>query len=304
MSRRSVLMAIGLLTLLAGWTPSSPARAQNVVVFVNGEPITAIDIEQRAKLIMLSTRKKPSRDEARDELINDKLKLKEAKKFGLELKQSDVDSAYASMATRMNLTAEKLDRQLESSGIRPETLKSRIKADFVWNQLVRGRFQQNLIVGERDLAAAAGTEGASEENFEYQLRPIVLVVPRGSAAAAVDARRREAEALRERAQSCNDAVEMARALRGVAVREMVTKVSADLPPNHRAVLDKTPVGKMTPPEVTRQGVEMVALCARQATTADTPKKREAREKLFAQKFEKQSKAYLADIRKSALIEFR
>ncbi len=304
MSRRSVLMAIGLLTLLAGWTPSSRALAQNVVVFVNGEPITAIDIEQRAKLIMLSTRKKPSRDEARDELINDKLKLKEAKKFGLELKQSDVDSAYASMATRMNLTAEKLDRQLESSGIRPETLKSRIKADFVWNQLVRGRFQQNLIVGERDLAAAAGTEGASEENFEYQLRPIVLVVPRGSAAAAVDARRREAEALRERAQSCNDAVEMARALRGVAVREMVTKVSADLPPNHRAVLDKTPVGKMTPPEVTRQGVEMVALCARQATTADTPKKREAREKLFAQKFEKQSKAYLADIRKSALIEFR
>lgn len=304
MSRRSVLMAIGLLALLAGWTPSSRALAQNVVVFVNGEPITAIDIEQRAKLIMLSTRKKPSRDEARDELINDKLKLKEAKKFGLELKQSDVDSAYASMATRMNLTAEKLDRQLESSGIRPETLKSRIKADFVWNQLVRGRFQQNLIVGERDLAAAASTEGASEENFEYQLRPIVLVVPRGSAAAAVDARRREAEALRERAQSCNDAVEMARALRGVAVREMVTKVSADLPPNHRAVLDKTPVGKMTPPEVTRQGVEMVALCARQATTADTPKKREAREKLFAQKFEKQSKAYLADIRKSALIEFR
>lgn len=304
MSRRSVLLAFAVLTLLAGWTPSSPARAQNVVVFVNGEPITAIDIEQRAKLITLSTRRKPSRDEARDELINDKLKLKEAKKFGLDPKPAEVDAAYAGMASRMNLTAERLDRQLESSGIRPETLKARIKADFVWNQLVRGRFQQNLIVGERDLAAATGSEGAGEENFEYQLRPIVLLVPRGSPPGAADARRREAESLRERAQSCNEAVEMARALRNVAVRDMVTKVSADLPPNHRAVLDKTQVGKMTPPELNRHGVEVVALCSRQPTTADTPKKREAREKLFAQKFEKQSKAYLADIRKSALIEYR
>ncbi|MFZ1171520.1 MAG: peptidylprolyl isomerase, partial [Bradyrhizobium sp.] len=35
-------------------TPS-PARAQQVVVMVNGEPITNFDIEQRSKLTMLST---------------------------------------------------------------------------------------------------------------------------------------------------------------------------------------------------------------------------------------------------------
>lgn len=304
MSRRSAFLAIGLLALLAAWTQAPDALAQNVVVFVNGEPITSIDIEQRTKLITISSRRRPSRDEVRDELIDDKLKIKEAKKFGLDPKPSDVEAAYASMASRMHLTPEQFNRQLESSGIRPETLKARIKADFVWTQLVRGRFQQNLIVGERDLLAATGSDGKSEENFEYQLRPIVLLVPRGSPSAAVEARRREAEALRERVQSCNEAVEMFRTLRNVAVREMVTKVSADLPPNHRAILDKTPVGKLTPPEITRQGVEVVALCARQVTTADTPQKREAREKLFAQKFEKQAKAYLAEIRKSAMIDHR
>jgi peptidyl-prolyl cis-trans isomerase SurA len=70
------------------------------------------------------------------------------------------------------------------------------------------------------------------------------------------------------------------------------------------MLDKTPVGHLTAPEVTRQGVEMVALCERKASTADTPKEREIRDKLYAQKFEAKSKSYLEDLRKAAMIEYR
>ena len=37
---------------------------------------------------------------------------------------------------------------------------------------------------------------------------------------------------------------------------------------------------------------------------DTPKKKEIREKMFADKYEKRSKSYLEDIRRSAMIEYR
>ena len=47
---------------------------------------------------------------------------------------------------------------------------------------------------------------------------------------------------------------------------------------------------------------MVALCGRKPTTVDTPKKREVRDKMFSDKFEKKSKAYLEEIRKAAMIE--
>ena len=40
------------------------------------------------------------------------------------------------------------------------------------------------------------------------------------------------------------------------------------------------------------------------TTIDTPKKREIRDKMFAQKYEATSKAYLQEIRKAAMIEYR
>jgi peptidyl-prolyl cis-trans isomerase SurA len=70
------------------------------------------------------------------------------------------------------------------------------------------------------------------------------------------------------------------------------------------MLDKTPMGHLTEPEVTKQGVEMVALCDRKPTTIDTPKKKEIRDKMFAEKYETKSKAYLQELRKAAMIEYR
>ena len=95
-----------------------------------------------------------------------------------------------------------------------------------------------------------------------------------------------------------------KSMQNAAIREPVTKTSADIPLVLRELLDKTPVGHLTPPEVTKQGVEMVALCARNPTKIDTPKKKEIRDKMFVQKYEAKSKSYLQDIRKAAMIECR
>ena len=290
--------------MLAG--SASPLRAQSVACMVNGEPITTLDIEQRTKLNFLTTRKKMPRQEVLDELTNEKVKLKEAKRFGVDPSASDVDQAYAGMSQRMRLSPEQLTKSLESQGVRPETLKARLKAEMVWGSLVRGRFKESLQVGEKDVADAAqqGGESTQADAFEYKLRPIVLIVPRGSAPAAMDLRRKEAESLRERVQSCDQANSYFRSMQNAAIRDTITKTSADIPGPLRELLDKTPIGHLTPPEITKQGVEMVALCERKPTKVDTPKKREIREKMFAQKYETKQKAYLNDLRKAAMIECR
>lgn len=290
--------------MLAG--SALPLRAQSVACMVGGEPITSLDIEQRTKLIFLTTRKQTPRQEVIDELINEKVKIKEAKRFGVDPSASDIDQAFAGMGQRMRLSPEQLTKSLESQGVRPETLKARLRADMVWGSLVRGRFKESLQVGEKDVAAAAQESGEATQTdaFEYKLRPIVLIVPRGSASAAIDQRRKEAESLRERVQTCEQANNYFKSMQNAAIRDTITKTSADIPGPLRELLDKTPIGHLTPPEITRQGVEMVALCERKPTKVDTPKKREIREKMFAQKYEAKSKAYLNDIRKAAMIECR
>jgi peptidyl-prolyl cis-trans isomerase SurA len=301
------------LTLMASATPS---YAQSVAVMVNGEPITNFDIEQRTKLDFLSTHKQPTRQEVIEELIDQKVKIKEAKQFGVDPSSSDIDASFAEMSTRMRITPDQLSKSLESQGIRPDTLKQRIKADMVWAGLVRGRYKESLQVGERDVNAAAQTQGpqgdAGEnkddkqqvESFEYKMQPIVLIVPRGSSPSAIELRRKDAETLRARVQTCDEANSYFKSMQNAAIRETVTKTSADIPAALRQVLDSTPIGHLTPPEVTKQGIEMVALCGRKPTTVDTPQKKAIREKMFAEKFEAKSKAYLAQIRKAAMIEYR
>ena len=302
---RGALLTFAALSLLVAGIGG--ARAQNAVVVVNGDPITAFDIDQRMKLNALSGGGKAvSRQDVVEELINDRVKIKEAKKFNVDLTPGEVDAQYATMGARMRLDTEQLTKLLQSRGIRPETLKARLKADYVWSQIVRGRYGQNLMVGEKDVDSIIKLKGdgkESSDSFEYKMRPVVLIMPRGSSQASLEARRKEAETLRSRIQSCDQAERYFRSLRNGVVKELIVKTSADIPAPLRGVLDKTPVGQLTPPEVTRQGVEMVALCSREPTT-DTPEKREAREKLFAQKYEAQSKKYLRDVRRSSMIEYR
>jgi peptidyl-prolyl cis-trans isomerase SurA len=300
-------LILGCAAALILMACGSPLHAQTVAVMVNGEPITHYDIDQRTKLNFLTTHKPAVRQQIIDELIDEKVKIREGKKYGVDPSASDVDQSFTAMSTRMRTTPELLAKSLESQGIRPDTLKARMKAEMVWTSLIRGRYKESLQVGEKDVAAAVqanGDEKVQTESFEYQMRPIVLIVPKGSAPAAVEARVKEAEALRSRVQTCDEANSFFKSMPNAAIRETVTRTSADIPAVLREGLDKTPIGHLTAPEVTKQGVEMVALCGRKATTVDTPKKREVRDKMYAEKYEAKSKAYLQEVRKAAMIEYR
>jgi peptidyl-prolyl cis-trans isomerase SurA len=299
---RSLTWAMGVLVL--GLLFPATSQAQHVVVLVNGEPITALDIEQRAKLDQLSTHKMPARQDVIEELIIEKLKIREGKKWGLEVSDNEVDTALSSMAGRMRMNAEQLGKELAKSGVNVATLKHRIKADIVWPQLVRGRYQASLQIGEKDLVASTESK-ADEVGYDYYLRPILFLIPAGSPEGFIEARRREAESLRARFQGCDEGLTLVRALKDVAVREQVIRSSADIPPELRKILEGIEVGKLSPPELTKFGIEMHAICAKKESSAENmPGKRKARESVISERYEQRSKQYLNEIRRGAMLEYK
>src|SRR5258707_11179406 len=92
----AIFLAICLAIFLAACV--QPLHAQTVAVMVNGEPITDYDIEQRTKLDFLTTHKAASRQDVVNELIDEKVKIKEAKKYGVDPGVSDIDQAYGGMS--------------------------------------------------------------------------------------------------------------------------------------------------------------------------------------------------------------
>jgi peptidyl-prolyl cis-trans isomerase SurA len=300
--------ALVVACLIAAAAASSTARAQQVVLIVNGDVITAYDIEQRMKFVQLSTRKPGVRSEVIDDLIDDKLKVQFGRRYKIEIPDSDVDAQFADMGHRMHMTSEQLTQALAQGGVDSSTLKAKIRSDTVWQNIVRGKYQGDLQIREKDVLAALQGDKPSDQpdekaqvGYEYRLRPILFLVPHG-AAQLTEARQKDAEALRGRFTDCDTGLKYARTLRDVAVRDVIVKSSSDLPQVLRDVLDKTEIGHLTAPEVTPQGVELFALCERKETKEDTPEKRQAREKIFSEKFQAKAKQLLRELRKQAMIE--
>jgi peptidyl-prolyl cis-trans isomerase SurA len=298
-------ISVAIACMFAALTVSNLARAQQVALIVNGDVITTYDIEQRMKFVQLATRKPAVRNEVVEELIDEKLKVQIGQRYKIEIPDNEVDASYAEMAHRMNnMTPQQLTQVLAQSGVDAATLKARIRADTIWQNIVRGKFQGDLQVRETDILAVLQTEKKDEKDqigYVYRLRPILFLVPKGASELA-DARRKDAEALRSRFTDCDGGLKFARTLRDVAVRDVIVKSSSDLLPALREILDKTELGHLTAPEVTPQGIQLFALCERKETTEDTPQKRQARDKLFGEKFQVKAKRYLQELRKQAMIE--
>jgi len=299
------------MAVLAGaaFLGTAPAGAQNVVLMVNGEPVTNLDIEQMTRYGAKLQQKSLSRQDAINEIIDDKVKIKEGKKYGIDLTFSNVEELYNEWATQRRMTTEIATRQLEAIGLRPETLKNRLKAEQVWGNLVRGRYKEELTVSDRDILQAMGSEGGSMqvEGNEYKYQQVVLLVPRGAGEAYAATRRKEAESYRNRVQSCEEANALFRSTPNATIGDVQTKTSSDFPSALSAlvrILDTTPIGHLTAPDVTRQGISMFVICARTPTRIDTPKKRELRNKLLTEKYMRISNRYLRELRNAAMIEKR
>jgi peptidyl-prolyl cis-trans isomerase SurA len=299
--------AVAVLAASAMLATPRAASAQQVVAFVNGQPITALDIEHRAKFLQMSGKKVPTRKEVMDGLIDEILEITEAKRYGLDIPDAQVEESYNLVASRMGMDAQKLTQVLVAGGASDDTLKRRLRAQVAWTNLVRGRFKASLEIRDKDVEAQLQLHKADdkvETGYEYIMRPVVFIVPRGSADAAYEARKREAEALRARFVSCNDGITFARALPDVAVRDQVSKYSADLAQQIRQILDGTAIGHLTPPEQTAEGIQMFAVCAKKETKSETPEMKEIRDQMFQQKFGAQAKRYLDTLRRQAMIEYK
>jgi peptidyl-prolyl cis-trans isomerase SurA len=294
---------------LAWVAVSSDAAAQQVIVVVNGDPITTFDVEQRTRFLQLANKNKtPMRQEVIDELIDERLKLQLQKRFDFSGSSLDneANNAFNRMAQGMRQTPKEFTAQLANAGVQPGTLKSRIKAEIIWTQVIRGKFQSNFQFNDNEILKELETGKQEDQSgYDYTLRPILFVARRGSPQATIEARRREAEALRGRFQNCQEGILFARTLSEVVVLDQLTRSSADLPPPLRDILEKTEVGRLTQPELTPQGIELYALCSKKQSSADnTPGKRAARDELYSKQFQVKSKQYLKELRAQAYIVYK
>ncbi len=167
---------------------AAPAEAQNLFaprVYVNEQAITEYEVLQRARFMQVLNAPGDPEAEALKSLIDDRLRMSEAKRLGVKLPPEELTAGMEEFAGRANMTADQLIGELQKAGISVETYRDFVHAGAVWRKIVRDRFAGRVpaSVADVDKYLAAATRPKA---MKVQVSELVIPAEPGKEAAAME----------------------------------------------------------------------------------------------------------------------
>ncbi len=160
MMRLTALALTGLMALAA------PAAAQSLfapVAHVDGAVVTAFEVGQRQRMLQIFGAPETSAEDARDDLIDERLQLAEAERLGIAVTPEELAEGMAEFAGRAQLGVDEFVGRLNDAGVAVESYEDFVRAGIAWREVVAQRFgngQTQVAPDEVERAAAAPPEPA------------------------------------------------------------------------------------------------------------------------------------------------
>ncbi len=248
------------------------------------------------------------RDAAIEEIIEEKLKLQEAKKEGVEISDDEANRVIKAMAERAKQTEAQFIAGLKSSGVDIATMKTRFKAAFAWREVIKRKYGMMVQINEKEIERLIATQASSNktptDTQELQLQKIVFALPDRLNQGAFARALADADALRRKFSGC-------KAMEGLSKEQASAKLvpalyvkPSTIAEPVRSMLLSAKDGEMLPPQPMGEGVELIAVCARRALQLDEKQRMEATQELQTKKFEEFATKRLRELRQDAQIERR
>ncbi|MEM1400216.1 MAG: peptidylprolyl isomerase [Pseudomonadota bacterium] len=154
-----------------------------IAAVVNEEAITVSDLEGRIALGLLAAGL-PNTEQARQglrpqvlrTLIDERLRLQEATRLGIEAASDAVADGVASIAQQNGLGVDAMTTMFQQRGIPISTLEDQVRATLSWNELVTRRLSGDVQISETDIDEVIARFEATRGLSEYLLAEIVLPV--------------------------------------------------------------------------------------------------------------------------------
>ena len=240
--------------------------ASEIKYVANNLAITSGDIQHRAAFLRLQKRK----GDASQEMIDQTLRLAEARRLGIRISDKQVEDAYARFASTNKMQLAQLDGIMDKSGVTKQHFKEFIRAQMAWNQALtmRNRSEQGGL-SEQDAVRKMLQKGGSKPSAtEYLLQQIIFVVPPAERGSSMAKRKREAEAMRARFNGCNTTREFAKGLIDVTVRDLGRVLAPQLPADWADQVKATKAGGATSVRETDRGIEFIGVCSAREVSDD------------------------------------
>ncbi len=264
---RPIVLALVLGGLAAPLAAIS-AQASEIKYIVNNQAVTSYDIARRAAFMRLQNRRGNLQQMAADEMIDQALRMAEMQRLNIRVSDDQVASSYERFARSNNMSPAQMDQVLNQTGVTKAHFREFMRAQMGWGQVL-SRQGGGGRMSEQDVVQRMLQQGGDKPSAtEYMLQQVIFVVPAAERSAKLGARKREAEAMRQRFSGCETTKQFAKGLLDVTIRDLGRVLAPELPTDWEKQIKATNPGNATAVRETDRGVEFIGVCSTREVSDD------------------------------------
>ncbi len=315
----ALLLAAAVSLTAAG----ARARVVEKIAAVVGENIVlASEVEEKAGVLMADISRIPDPDkraaratalrrEVLERLIDDDLILQQAAELKLSISSEQVDASIEEIKKQNSIDDDQLREALKSQGMSMANYRADLRRQLLRFRVLNVAVGSRVTVSDDEVKAYYDRHMKDMANVQVRASHVFIAIPEGADAAAVKDRRAQAEKVLERARAGEDFAKLARELSDDAAtrseggdlgyfgKDMLPKAIEDM------VFAMKP-GEVRGPVRADRGFHVIKLVDRK-TKEPKPLdevKDEIRMQLRQKDMERQTKVFLAELRKKTLVDIR
>lgn len=306
--------ALAVSLLVSGPAVRAAGEGQGVLVTVNDYPITSFDVEQRVKLNAILGGAQGSADAQRKRalqaLIDDVIKMVEAKKYKADPNEQTINAQIEKMAKGSNTDSKGLAAQLKAKGSSMSALRHLVAAQIAFNRLLNAMYKVKVEVDPAEVDKKYN-EVVSDPRLQpvsvYEILEIDMPVENTGDAMAQQllvARAADAAQYRRAFKGCNSARQAASGIFNVRIGKRLQADGRKIPKQLKSALDQTGAGGIVGPARSKTGIQLIAFCGKKNIAPEKPTRQQVETMLTNKKYDVYEERYMRELRRNAFIEYK
>ncbi|HEX2943414.1 MAG TPA: peptidylprolyl isomerase [Rhodopila sp.] len=159
------------------------ADASRIAAVVNGDVISNVDIDNRARLFALSTGMPVSPDivdrlkpQILRQLIDEKLRIQEAERQKIVVQDAQIAAAIKDIESRNGMPPGVLRQKLQSDGVSYRTLVDQVRAQLAWSEVLRGMIAGHVSITPAEVQEQQKLAAQQTGQMEYRIGEIFIPI--------------------------------------------------------------------------------------------------------------------------------
>lgn len=294
--------------------PAAAKQSERIAAVVNEDVVSATDVAARMRLIIQSSGL-PDTAEMRNKLvpqvvntlIEEELKLQEAEKLDIAIKEDEIKAGFRQIARQNNLEPDQFRQMLKARNIPVETLHHQIRAQIAWSKVVGKKLRPRVNISEADIESEVSRFNQKIGKDQYLVAEIFLPVEDQEQSGEI---RELAENLMRQVKGnpknfAKLATQFSKAAGASKGGDMGWVVEDQLAKPLAQMLDTMEAGQIEGPVRTSSGFHILFLRNKRTIQQENiPSAQQLRQQIGMERLERLQQRHLLDLRTASFIESR